>query len=104
MKRNVDLTEDLKFDKVPIRSVFTKDIFGSNRYVFNRVDNFTPQGKTMILTGTAWERSLKRSCDEFCKPIGVCDCCGTSVRMPWRWGLGGLCKRCDEKNERGIRL
>lgn len=113
MKRNVDLTEDMKFIKRPPIPVLIGEIFTKLPKYFNKqAKPFTPQGKTMIYIGNKHERKTRKFCDTFCEPTENCDACGCLIKFPWDRGVGGLCLKCDTRHDndyimnliRGVRL
>lgn len=98
MKRNVDLTEDMKFRKIKFVSQLISDFM---RPVERRLSNtkpFTKRTNTMMAMGNSSERKMIKACETFGEASDYCDCCGAKIKVPWRRGIAGLCKKCDESH------
>lgn len=100
MKRNVDLTEDMKFIQRPNISVLLGEIFAKLPKHFNKQPKpFTPQGKTMMCMGNRHEREMRKFAGTFGEPTENCDACGCLIKFPWRRGTAGLCLKCDTRHD-----
>lgn len=92
-----DLTADKDFQQNTDTYMFLQ-IVRQIEKINSKSDDLTSPEQEIVLTGTAYDRELKRyTLDCQSDHRNMCDCCGASINMkPWDFeSVKTLCPQCD---------